>query len=142
MKVNGSGGPSAASAARRSGRTSAEGFSLSPTGPSGAAGGTMRLASVGGIGSLDALLALQDVETPTERRRRAVGRADRILDVLDEVKLSLLDGGLTPGSLHRLQGAVKQERAQTQDRRLEGVLDEIETRAAVELAKWEMARAA
>jgi hypothetical protein len=40
-----------------------------------------------------------------------------------------------------LVDAVRQERSATDDPRLEGVLDEIETRAAVELAKRE-ARAA
>jgi hypothetical protein len=37
---------------------------------------------------------------------------------------------------------VRDSRSGTEDPALEGVLDEIETRAAVELAKSEMARAA
>ncbi len=142
MKVNGSGGPSSASAARRSGRSTAEGFSVSSSGSASSAAAPARASSISGVTGLDALIALQDVEGPMERRRRAMGRAGRILDVLDEVKVALLDGGVTRGSLHRLQGAVRDERAQTLDSRLEGLLDEIETRAAVELAKWEMARAA
>jgi hypothetical protein len=99
-----------------------------------------RTAGLGGVSSVDALLALQQLDGPLERRRRATGRANRILDVLDEVKLALLEGG-GGGSLDRLVDAVRQERSATDDPRLEGVLDEIETRAAVELAKRE-ARAA
>ena len=38
--------------------------------------------------------------------------------------------------------AVREERAATEDPKLEGLLDEIETRAEVELAKLEMGRAA
>jgi len=95
-----------------------------------------------GVASLDALLALQEVGGPLERRRRAVRRAGRILDVLDEVKLSLLEGGLPPAALDRLVSAIREERGGTDDPNLEGLLDEIETRAAVELAKLEMARAA
>ena len=142
MKVNGSGGLTAANASPRSGRTSAEAFHIGSSGAASGAAAPTRAASLAGVASLDALLALHDVEGPLERRRRAVGRAGRILDVLDEVKLSLLDGGLAEGSLHSLVGAVRSERACTHDDRLEGVLDEIETRAAVELAKWEMARVA
>ncbi len=65
-----------------------------------------------------------------------------MLDLLDEVKLSLLDGEPTTTALERLTRAVRSERAETGDPGLEGLLDEIETRAAVELAKLEVARAA
>jgi hypothetical protein len=88
---------------------------------------------------VEALLALQDVGTPTERRRRSVRRAGRILDVLDEIKVALLDGDLDAASLDRLRRAVRDERSQTEDPALEGVLDEIELRAAVEVAKLEQA---
>jgi hypothetical protein len=62
-----------------------------------------------------------------------------MLDMLDEVKLALMDGEPTGASLERLARAVRAERSKTDDPRLEGVLDEIETRAAVELAKQEAA---
>lgn len=99
-----------------------------PASPSGA---------LAGVGSLAALIALQQVEGPTERRRRAVNRADRILDVLDEVKLSMLEGADASATLAKLGKAVREERSDTEDPRLEGVLDEIEVRAAVEMAKRE-----
>ena len=51
-----------------------------------------RSVGVGGVSSVDALIALQDVGGPLERRRRAVGRAGRILDVLDEVKVAIVPG--------------------------------------------------
>ena len=89
--------------------------------------------------AVDALLALQDVGGPLERKRRAVGRAGRILDVLDEIKVALLDGELNLGQLDRLRRAVRDERGRTDEPRLEGVLDEIELRAAVEIAKLEKA---
>jgi hypothetical protein len=105
------------------------------SGPSQASGA----AGVRGVMGVDALLALQEVGGPLERRRKAVGRAGRILDVLDGIKLALLDGELGAGELDRLQRAVRDERALTDDPRLEGVLDEIELRAAVEIAKLERA---
>jgi hypothetical protein len=86
---------------------------------------------------VEALIALQDVGGPLERRRRAVSRAGRLLDVLDEIKVGLLDGALGGGDLERLGRALREQRAATDDPQLEAVLDEIELRAAVEAAKLE-----
>jgi hypothetical protein len=88
---------------------------------------------------VQALIALQEPGGPLERRRRAVSRAGRILDVLDEVKVALLDGNLNAQDLERLSRAVREERAETDDPKLEELLGEIETRAAVEMAKLERA---
>ncbi len=88
---------------------------------------------------VEALLALQDVGGPLERKRRAVRRAGRILDVLDEIKVALLEGALSSADLDRLRRAVRDERERTEDPALEAVLDEIELRAAVEVAKLEAA---
>jgi hypothetical protein len=86
---------------------------------------------------------LQDVGGPLERKRRAVRRAGRILDVLGEIKIGLLEGELSAGDLDRLRRAIRDERDATEDPGLEAVLDEIELRAAVEMAKLERsARAA
>ena len=73
---------------------------------------------------------------------RAVKRGGRILDVLEKLKLAMLDGLGGAAALDGLVRAVREERAQTGEEGLEGVLDEIETRAAVELAKAEMSRLA
>jgi hypothetical protein len=140
MKVSGPSGPSATGTARpATSQAAAGGFApiMAPA-ASGAAG----ISSAGGvsaIGSLDALIALQEVGGPLERRRRATGRASRILEALEDLKLELLADGLTPTVVEALTRAVRDQRALTDDPRLEGVLDEIETRAAVELAKLEAA---
>ena len=141
MKVSGPSGPSAAGSARPArSATAAGGFEpMVAPGVSGAAGAS-RAGGVSAISSLDALIALQEVGGPLERRRRATGRASLILDALDELKLELLAGGLTPTVVEALARAVRDQRALTDDPRLEGVLDEIETRAAVELAKLEGAK--
>lgn len=138
MKVTGAGGVGPAVGPRQA-RGGADGFRIvSPatgheTAPTGAVGGPAGLMGVA------ALIALQDVGGPLERRRRAVGRGGRILDVLERVKLSLLEGGLDASDLERLRLAVREERNGTDDPALEAVLDEIELRAAVEVAKLERA---
>jgi hypothetical protein len=65
-----------------------------------------------------------------------------MLDVLDEVKLALLDGRDSGPALERLRGAMREAREGIGDAGLQGLLDQIETRAAVELAKREALRAA
>ena len=142
MKVTGTGGVGQAGGPRAARPAGASGFRLPSAGAAAApsqAGGVSTTASVMGV---DALITLQDVGGPTERKRRAVRRAGRLLDLLDEMKLALIDGRITGDNLARLQVAIREQRAATDDPRLEGLLDEIETRAAVEIAKLEQADAA
>jgi hypothetical protein len=138
MKVNGSNGVGPTSGARPSrGGGAGGGFSISAPASTQGPAQTGPATGVSALSSVDALLALQDVGGPLERRRRAANRAGRILDVLDEMKLALLGGEMTIGHLERLQRAVREQRDGVDDPGLAGVLDEIETRAAVEMAKLE-----
>ena len=124
-------------------RPAGEGFALDAGHEAGGAASAVRAGAAASLGSLEALLALQETSTPLERRRRAVRRAGRILDALDELKAAVLDApGMDQGALQRLAVAVREARDEVEDPALGGVLEEIETRAAVELAKREMRRAA
>ena len=87
------------------------------------------------LGGIDALIALQGVEDPTERRRRAVKHGTRALDALDELKLGLLAGTLDQGMLLRLKSVVADLKVGSGDEKLDQVLSEIDLRVAVELAK-------
>ncbi|HET6971424.1 MAG TPA: flagellar assembly protein FliX [Phenylobacterium sp.] len=140
MKVTGSGGMTPASGPKPArGGAGEGGFRIAGgSGPTAASPATSvsGLASVVGV---EALLALQDVESPTERRRRSVRRASHLLDELDDIKIALLGGDLNQVQLERLGRAIREQRAATEDPKLEALLDEIETRAAVELAKLEIA---
>lgn len=94
-------------------------------------------AGVSGVIGVEALLALQDVGGPLEGRRRSIRRAGRLLDVLDNIKVALIEGVLSPDQLCVLNQIVSERREATGDPGLDGLLDEIDTRAAVELAKME-----
>ena len=87
------------------------------------------------ISTVDALIALQGVETPTERKKRAVAKGRNALDVLDRLKLGLLDGSVDGSTLARLKVAAEGLSEQTGDPGLDTVLSEIDLRVAVELAK-------
>ena len=140
MKISGPGQTSQAGAARPAQRAAGgEGFRLASTTSAGPAAPTGGVAAAGGVMGVEALLALQDVGSPLERRRRSVSRAGRILDVLEKLKVAMISGDVSADDLSTLARAVREQRADTEDPKLEGVLDEIETRAAVELAKLERA---
>ncbi|MDB5417373.1 MAG: fliX [Phenylobacterium sp.] len=142
MKVNGTGGVGQAGGSRGARASGGEGFRLPSTGGAAGPSQSAGVSTANAVMGVEALITLQDIGGPLERRRRAVGRAGRILDVLDEVKIALLEGQLTGETLKRLQRAVREQRSTTEDPRLEELLNEIETRAAVEIAKLEPARAA
>jgi hypothetical protein len=143
MKVTGAGPSNSLGPVRSAERTAASGFAPALEEAEGAAApaATARAAALGAVSSLDALLALQETLSPTERRKRAVRRAGKILDALDGLKLSLLGGDAPDADLQSLQTAVREARAETEDPELEGLLEQIETRAAVELAKRDMTEA-
>jgi hypothetical protein len=142
MKVTGPGGPGQAGGAKSARPAGGAGFSLPAAGPMAGPAQGATVGAAGAVMGVDALLALQDVGGPLERRRRSVRRAGRILDVLDGLKLALLGGELSTHDVEALRRAVREQREATDDPRLEAVLDEIETRAEVEVAKLESARAA
>jgi hypothetical protein len=82
-----------------------------------------------------ALLALQAVEDPLFARKKAIRRGNALLDTLETIKADLLLGRVSEGRLNQLMVLIGQAR----ERGLAGldhVLDDIELRARVELAKF------
>lgn len=142
MKISGPGATTSAAGPRGAKAAGGDGFRLPSMGGASAPTQAGGVSAMGGVMALDALLALQDVGGPLERRKRAVRRGGRILDALDDIKLGLLAGELSKADLHRLQQAVSEAREGVDDPVLEAVLQEIEVRAAVEGAKLEGAGAA
>src|SRR6516225_4290930 len=107
MKITGPNGTGAAGGPRGA-RPTGGGGGFKLPGAEGASGAapTGGVGGVAGVMGVDALLALQDVGGPLERKRRAVARAGRILDALDGIKLALLDGDLSLGPLDRLRRVI------------------------------------
>jgi len=64
-----------------------------------------------------------------------VAKGRKALDVLDTLKLGLLDGSVDGSTLARLKVAAEGLGEQTGDPGLDSVLGEIDLRVAVELAK-------
>ena len=133
IRISGPNANTAVANAPASRRAAAGGtFTLSEGETPRAAGGPAALRTVGGI---DALIALQGLEDPTERRQQAVWRGRVALDALDELKIGLLGGSLSQVTLSKLKSAAGVLKAGSGDGCLDGVLGEIELRVEVEIAK-------
>jgi Class II flagellar assembly regulator len=132
MRIYGSNGTAALATTPPTRRATAGGFSVTEDDAAPAAGSPPPLRTVGGI---DALIALQGIEDPTERRRHAVKRGRLALDALDELKIGLLGGDLTPGTLQKLKAVAAHLKNGSGHAELDGVLAEIELRVEVEIAK-------
>jgi Class II flagellar assembly regulator len=132
MRVYGPNGTALAAAPTSARRAATGGFSVGKEqAPRNAgAAGTLRAVS-----TVDALIALQGVEDATERKKRAVRKGRHALDLLDALKLGLLDGNVEPSMLGRLKVAADGLGEGTGDPSLDAVLGEIDLRVAVELAK-------
>jgi hypothetical protein len=110
------------------------GSMVNDTEETGSASSTSRPTS---ISSLDALLSLQEAESGTseEAAKKARKRANDILDQLDKVRVGLLTGEMPKSTLQQLASTIASHRDHVIDPKLAELLDEIDLRAQVELAK-------
>ena len=138
MRITGPNGPAAATNKSSVRRTSSSGFTLPTAEETAAPSGTSGVATLSGI---EALLALQGVDSATDRRRRALGRGRTALDTLDEVKIAFLSGPLDSAAADRLRASLVGLTESSGDPGLDRVLAEIELRVEVELAKMDAASA-
>ena len=102
---------------------------------SGSAGASQSIAKV------DSLRAVQAVEDPTARaaKKRMRDRGENILQELDKIRMALLTGEVTVGDVISVADVVASHREKIMDTQLTAILDEIDLRAQVELAKIRMA---
>ncbi len=97
-------------------------------------------AGSGPLAALGSLLAVQEVPDATSGRRRAARHGDMLLDELKELQIGLVQGWVPEDTLRSLAHMLDRPRPTIDDPDLEMVLDEIELRAAVELAKFDRER--
>ena len=139
MKLTGIGGASAAGPASKTAKTSKSaggGFaeSLASLDQAEESQGVDAPAAVGGIA---ALIATQGVGDALEReaRKRMVDYGNDLLDKLEELRHGLLMGAIPKEKLIALAQMVRSRRDMPSDPQLSEMLNEIELRVEVELAK-------
>ncbi len=90
------------------------------------------------VRAVDSILAVQEVSDATEERSRGLARpyGDAVLDRLDELRHDLLTGAVSRDRLAGLARTMRAQRRTSADPRLNEIIDEIELRAEVEIAKF------
>jgi hypothetical protein len=133
MRIYGPNGATLGSSSAATRRTSSTGFSLPED--TTAAAENRAVSPPKAAANIDALLAMQGIEDPVERRKRSVQRGKGALDVLDDLKIGLLSGNFNASTVSRLRDAAANLKSTSGDPGLDAVLSEIELRVEVELAK-------
>jgi len=138
MKIGGTKQTAAAGVKRAGAAASSSGGFFA--GEAEASRGAAGLGSMPSLAAVDALLALQ--ETPASGdalsggSRRAVVKAGQMLDILDDIKVALLSGQMSQGKLDQLVRVLDAQKGRLVEPRLAEILNQIELRAYVELAKF------
>lgn len=96
----------------------------------------------GNIASVDALLMAQATEDPAQKKsqKRMRERADSLLDKLNDLKMAMLTGQVTIGHMVSIADIAATHREKITDPELSALLDEVDLRAQIELAKLDLAR--
>lgn len=95
------------------------------------------VSGVGAVNVTDAIFAAQMVGEEEERelRKKQVERGKSLLEKLEEIRDGLLRGYLSKDRLMNIAQFVHERKMEAQDDRLNDIIEEIELRVEVELAK-------
>lgn len=87
--------------------------------------------------SADAIFAAQAINDEEEKqiRRKLVKKGNTLLDNLEEIRQGLLSGEISKDKLIEISRLVKQKDVASEDKKLQEIMQEIELRVEVELAK-------
>ncbi len=144
MKITNTDGVNGPKKSKKSGKTSDGGMFDSLLGGADEAEGAGESSAAISAGSLEAtgsLLSLQEVPAHTGSRRENLQQGRNSVDILDDLRRDLLLGEDNPRTLQRMREQQARLNAQSYDPSLKGVMEDIDLRLAVEIAKREMAMA-
>ena len=94
---------------------------------------------VGVAADISNMLALQEISEEDVHRKKLVQRGKNLLDMLEKLRYQFLMGAVPSHTLEELTRQLSIQKQAVNDPRLLALIDDIELRAAVELAKLEKA---
>ena len=138
MKVSSVGGAKGISSSKTTKKSSSKGAEFAEQ--LREAAGTTEASGVvdsGAVAAVDSILAVQATGDATDERQRHLARqyGTDLLDRLDQIRADILAGGVPKERLANIAQMMRAQRRRTQDVRLNEILEEIELRAEVEIAK-------
>lgn len=138
LEIKGTGGVGS-SGVRRVSRGSVSSDGVFKPADIGEAPRAQTVSGPGPIAAVETILTLQSLDNSTDGRSKGLSHGEELLDMLDQVRDGLLAGAIPRTTLNRLASAVSRRQESFADPQLQSVLDEIDLRARVELAKLEQA---
>jgi len=140
MKISKTGSAKQTASAKKKKSTAKAGEFADQVRGTAAAGGTESVHGVeapSAVGAVDSIIAVQEVPTSTDGRSKGLmlQYGEDILGRLDELRLAILGGVLSKDKLTELAQTLRQKRQLSDDAKLNEIIDEIELRAEVEVAK-------
>ena len=96
------------------------------------------VASTNRISSVDAVIGMQEITDDNKDERGAKNRANLILDKLEDIRMGLLLGEIPKSNLEELSKVLEVARENSVDSKLLEIIDDIELRAKIEIAKLEI----
>jgi len=140
MKVSDVGAARGPSSAKKAKKKSASGsdFSVHLQEAADAAEGGGEISETAPVSSVDAILSVQEVPNATEdnKRRALMEWGEDILDKLEEIRRDILFGRISKERLMTLAQTLRARKAQIADPNLKAIIEEVELRAEVEIAKF------
>jgi hypothetical protein len=140
MKVTGYGSIKSAGTRKAASATGAGNFAdVLAASEAGSAAQPAPVSDTAAASALTNLLALQEISEADIQRKKLVSQGKNMLDVLEQLRRQLLIGTLPPHVLRDLSRQLSIQKQMTADPKLNEIIEDIELRAAVELAKFEAA---
>lgn len=143
MKIDGTKSSADISKTKKTDKTSGgNGVFKSMMGETGSASAGTSASPTHSIAAVGALLLAQTTEDPAQQKsqKRMRERAGAILDTLNDLKIAMLTGRVTVGHMVSIADVVATHREKITDPELSILLDEVDLRAQIELAKLQIAR--
>ena len=131
MKITGTGQISNIGGAKKAGKTGSTDFSKLLEGANEAE----ESAAVTGVRTINSINVIQEVNPDGQKKRQLIDKGNEMLDKLEQIRDSLLFGDISISRLQNLQKIIDGVETTNQDPALADIIEEIKTRAAVELAK-------
>jgi len=137
MQINSVKATKTSSSKKSSNSSSSGAFAAELRGHMEGAGTSNSVSASVGVTDVTAIIAAQSISEDEikQSRKRAFNRANDLLDGLDEIRDSLLFGSISKDRLINIAKSVRERTENCKDEKLQEILDEIELRVEVELAK-------
>ncbi len=123
--------------ARKTSSVSSGDFARLLAGELDAADNASHIEGTNKVSNVNAIFATQTIgeEEEQELRKRAIKRSENILDKLEAIRNGILQGYISKDKLMETARYIREKKEITTDKNLIAIMEEIELRAEIELAK-------